>query len=137
MRLAGLKCGVALQFIGNPDFNDNSIINDYSISNDNSIFGVGSDVSSDFTNPFPFNDITPQTGGVPEGDVMSTYTSSYTGPQGHKSTIANYDNGRVDQVTDNNGHISHFTRNIPGKHQSSYLSLCYETSEPLIVKWAQ
>lgn len=57
-----LTCGVALQFIGNPDFIDNNDFNGNNNYNDNSIFGAGSDVSSDFNNPFFYNDIPPQTG---------------------------------------------------------------------------
>ncbi|BDA51246.1 hypothetical protein COCOBI_18-1230 [Coccomyxa sp. Obi] len=115
--------GPDLQFSGNPDlsddgiFDDNNIFNDNGMINDNSIFSSGSGSSSDFTNPSSINTITPQTGGLSGGNVKSSYTISYTGPQGHQSTIATYDNGRVDQVTDNNGHISHFTRNTPGEPQ--------------------
>ncbi|BDA51250.1 hypothetical protein COCOBI_18-1270 [Coccomyxa sp. Obi] len=111
MRMSGLTCGVAVQFIGNPDFNGDNI------SNDNSIFGAGSDIAA-------------ETGGLSGGDVKSTYTSSYTGPQGYQSIIATNDNGRVDQITDNNGHISHITRNIPGENQSSCPSVCHDMTMP-------
>lgn len=57
--------------------------------------------------------------------MKSTYSSSYTGPQGHQSTIATYDNGNIDQITDKNGHVSHITGNIPGKNQFSYVSVCH------------
>lgn len=47
--------------------------------------------------------------------MKSTYSSSYNGPQGHHGTIATYDNGQVDQINDNNGHISRVTGNVPGE----------------------
>ncbi len=52
-------------------------------------------------------------------DTQSTYASSYQGPGGHQSTIVNYNNGNVDEVTDKNGQVTHLTGTgqLPGAHQ--------------------
>lgn len=49
------------------------------------------------------------------GNVKGTYSASYNGPEGQKSTIATYDNGNVDQINDNNGDVSRFTGKVPGE----------------------
>lgn len=48
------------------------------------------------------------------GDMKSSYSSSYNGPEGQQSTIATYNNGAYDQITNTNGQVSRVTGNIPG-----------------------